>query len=282
MTVPADFLFEIGTEELPASAARSAAEQAGPLAQQAFADNSIEVSPESVSVWVTPRRIAIQIRDLAPVQQAQEKAERGPMAAKAFDEDGKPTNAAEGFARAKGVAVDDLEVREHDGQEFIFAVHRREGRPTIDLLPGICKEILTGISFPKTMRWDGADMRFSRPVRWLVTKYGTETVEYDVAGIKSGEKSRGHRFLAATDVVIDNASTYMDLMASARVTVDQEERRRCEIRNFGHGGGLPASGLRQRLPVRQGCCCQWARDTARVLLPGRCAQLHQADGASVG
>jgi len=221
-----DFLFEIGTEELPAAAARSAAEQAGPLALQVFARNHIDIDPAAVSVWVTPRRIAVFIKGLTTMQNARELVDRGPAASKAFDEDGKPTRASEGFARAKGVAVEDLEVRDHEGNQFVFAVRHQEGRPAVELLPDICRAILHGINFPKTMRWNAADLRFSRPVRWLVAKFGDETIRFEAAGIESGDTTRGHRFLSGPDLVIDSASSYRQLLADAHVTVDQEERRR--------------------------------------------------------
>ncbi len=220
-----DFLFEIGTEELPAAAARSAAGQAGTLTERAFARHHVEVDPGNISVWVTPRRIAVYIMGLEPVQETREVADRGPIASKAFSENGEPTKAAAGFARAKGVAVDALEIREHEGQKFVFAVSSKQGKPIVELLPDICDQILLGISFPKTMRWDGADMSFSRPVRWIVAKFGDKTVNFEIAGIKSGDISRGHRFLGEPLVKITEASKYRELLLAANVTVDQEERR---------------------------------------------------------
>ncbi|MFA6000696.1 MAG: glycine--tRNA ligase subunit beta [Thermoleophilia bacterium] len=282
-----DFLFEIGTEELPAAAARSAAQQVPLLAGQVFARNYIEVEPDAISVWVTPRRIAIFIEKLTPMQQAQEKTERGPVASRAFDEDGEPTGAAEGFARAKGVAVGDLEVREHEGQEFVFAVHRREGQPTIDLLPEICREILMGISFSKTMHWDGADMRFSRPVRWLVTKYASQTIEYEVAGIRSTDTSQGHRFLADPDVVIEDASSYRELMSAASVMVDQEARRLVILEGLAMQAGKegasyidPAGELEEVIYLVENPSVQKGRFAEEHLrLPDRvlttCMQSHQ-------
>lgn len=224
-TYPQDFLFEIGTEELPAAAARSAAGQVPSLVLAALAVRNIPVDPAAVSVWVTPRRIAVHVRDLVPMQPDQEKAARGPVASRAFDENGQPTKAAAGFAKAKGIAPDELKVREHEGQEFVFAVSQHEGRPTIELLPDICREILTGITVSRPMKWDDSGLRFSRPVRWLVTKFGPLTVDFELAGIRSGDTSRGHRFLAEPLVVIDNAADYLQLMAGARVMVDQEQRR---------------------------------------------------------
>ncbi|MCL4474437.1 MAG: glycine--tRNA ligase subunit beta [Actinobacteria bacterium] len=220
-----DFLFEIGTEELPAAAARSAAAQVGPLAEKVLTRHHLDADPEGLSVWVTPRRIAIYIRELPVMQQSQESTDRGPIASKAFDADGKPTRAAEGFARAKGVAVGDLELREHDGQQFVFAIRRKEGLPAVEILPDVCREILLGINFPKTMRWQGEGMRFSRPVRWLAAKFGSDTVEFEIHGIVCGGVSRGHRFLSAGPVPIESASKYREALRAAKVIVDQEERR---------------------------------------------------------
>lgn len=220
-----DFLLEIGVEELPAAAAASAARQAGELALESFSRCRIEVKPEQIKVWVTPRRIAVFVEQLASRQQTEEIAERGPAAGAAFDDKGSPTKAAAGFAAAKNVKVGELEVREFKGQEFVFAVSRKQGSRTLDLLPEICRQIILAIGFPKTMRWDGGEMRFSRPVRWLVAKYGSDTVEFDVGCINSNDSSRGHRFLGGS-VTVASASDYPEIMAKAKVIVDQEERRR--------------------------------------------------------
>ncbi|MHB1389792.1 MAG: glycine--tRNA ligase subunit beta [Thermoleophilia bacterium] len=220
-----DFLFEIGTEEMPAAAARAAAAQVPALALTALTSRSLPVDAGTVSVWVTPRRIAVFVRDLVTMQPDQEIAARGPVASRAFDENGIPTKAAAGFSRAKGIAPDQLEVREHEGQEFAFAVSRQAGVPTIELLPDICREILTGINVSRPMKWDDSGLKFSRPIRWLLAKFGSETVTFELAGIRSGDTSRGHRFLAAPLVLIENAADYPQMMAGARVMVDQEQRR---------------------------------------------------------
>ncbi|MBE0428327.1 MAG: glycine--tRNA ligase subunit beta [Thermoleophilia bacterium] len=220
-----DFLFEVGTEELPAAAARAAAEQAGTLTREALARHQIDVGPDNVSCWVTPRRIAVLVRQMPSKQQPREVAERGPVAVKAFDAEGRPTKAAEGFARAKGVASGDLVVREQGGQQFVFAVHRQEGLAVPEVIPVVCREILSAIAFPKTMRWNGGGLRFSRPVRWLVAKYGGDTIVFEAAGITSTSASRGHRFLGRARVEIARAEDYRNAMAENKVIVDQEERR---------------------------------------------------------
>lgn len=220
-----DFLFEIGVEELPAAAAKAAVVQAGPAAHKALAQRHLDVGAEQLQVMVSPRRIAVYIGGLAESQEDMETADRGPAAIAAFDDSGQPTKAAQGFARGKGVEVDQLQVREHKGKDFVFAVKREEGRPTIELLPDICREILAAFVFPKTMRWDDSGMRFSRPVRWLAAKFGDETVPFEAGSLESSDRSRGHRFLADPEVIINNASGYQDLMRSVKVIVDQDERR---------------------------------------------------------
>ena len=220
-----DFLFEIGVEELPASAGRAAAAQAGQAALDAFNSRNITVAAGNVAVWVSPRRIAVFIDNLPEQQNEIESADRGPATTAAFDQDGQPTRAAEGFARAKGIAVERLVVREHKGRDFVFAVHREEGQPTAAVIPAACREILHSFNFPKTMRWDETAMRFSRPVRWLVTKFGGETIEFEAGSLSSTAVTRGHRFLAENGIQIESASSYREQLREAFVVVDQEERR---------------------------------------------------------
>lgn len=226
MSKASDFLFEIGVEELPAAAAASALDQLLPLTLEAFRSRRVPLGDDSVRALVSPRRIAILVDRLPETQEDEESIERGPAASAAYDENGEPTRAAQGFAKAKDIAVSDLEVRDHEGREFVFAVRRRRGGPVADLLPDICSGILKGIFFPKTMRWDDSGLSFSRPVRWLVAKLGDETLEFEAFGLRSSATSRGHRFLSAGEVEIESASTYVGTLAAASVTVDQGQRRK--------------------------------------------------------
>jgi len=220
-----DLLFEIGVEELPASAARAAVGQAASAALQAFNSRNLAVEQGQVSAWVSPRRIAVFVQGLPEKQGDAESADRGPAAGVAFDEDGRPTRAAQGFARAKGVPVEKLELREHKGQQFVFAVHRVEGRPAIEVIPDACREILGSFVFSKTMRWDASGMRFSRPVRWLAARFGDEAVAFEANGLACGTTSRGHRFLDGDGIEIRSAGEYREQLRDAAVVVDQEERR---------------------------------------------------------
>ncbi|GAB4252559.1 MAG: glycine--tRNA ligase subunit beta [Thermoleophilia bacterium] len=218
-----DFLLEIGTEELPASACRAVLDLQPERVAGIFANEHIELGEDAVEVLVSPRRIAILVTEVPEAQSPTETAQRGPAAEAAFDDAGRPTKAAEGFARARGIGVDELEIREQNGRKFVFAVSRAEGRPAKELLPDICRRIVTDMYFPKNMRWGSRELRFSRPVRWLVALFGEEVVPFSVAGLTAGRSSRGHRWLGGP-VEIAHPADYVEAMRSVKVMVDHRER----------------------------------------------------------
>ena len=235
-----DFLLEIGTEELPGSACRAVLELVPERAAGLFAAADIDLVPGALDVMVGPRRIVVLVRGVPEEQTPRENAQRGPAVEAAFAADGTPTPAAAGFARAKGVAPEDLQVREENGRRFVFAVSRSEGRPTAELLPEICVKLVRDMYFPKNMRWGARDLRFSRPLRTLVALFGDELVPFEVAGVASGRISRGHRVLGAP-VEVASASAYVDALLGARVLVDQREREDAmwaELRRLAEERGL--------------------------------------------
>lgn len=229
------FLLEIGTEELPAVACRTAAEQAPVLAAASFERHLLKVGRKQIETWVTPRRIAIFI-GLVPLQpETRVTAKRGPRSDIAFDENGKPTEAGKGFARANGVSAGELKVREYQGRQFVFAVKRSTAEKSARTIikNDICLEILSGFSFEKTMGWTGSKFRFPRPVRWLVLKFGDEDLVpegelYPGSGLNDlfGNTTRGHRFLGRQEIIISKIDEYKSKLADNFVIVDQEERRR--------------------------------------------------------
>jgi glycyl-tRNA synthetase beta subunit len=147
-----DFLLEIGTEELPSSACQAVLEFLPGRAAGLFSAESIDFDPDRLQVMVGPRRIVLSIAGLPERQTPRETAQRGPAAEAAFDAEGRPTQAAIGFARAKGVAPQDLVVREESGRRHVFAVSQSEGRPTPELLPGIVARLVREMYFPKNRR----------------------------------------------------------------------------------------------------------------------------------
>lgn len=218
-----DFLLEIGTEELPASACASVLRLLPERVAGLFAADDIDVESGSLRVMVSPRRIAVFVSGMPDTQTPRENVQRGPAVEAAFAPDGTPTAAAAGFARAKGVAPADLQVREENGRSFVYAVSRSEGRATSDLLPEICVKIVRDMYFPKNMRWGSRELRFSRPMRWLVALFGDEVVPFEVAGVVAGRGSRGHRWLGRP-VEIAAPAAYVETMRSVGVVVEHEER----------------------------------------------------------
>ncbi len=220
---PRDFLLEIGVEELPASACRAAVELLPERVAGLFAAESIQVPEEAIQVMVSPRRIGIFIQNVPGEQAPREIVQRGPAVETAFDQEGRPTKACEGFARAKGVTPSDLEIREEGGRRFVYYVTRSEGRPTVAFLPELCLKIVRDMYFPKNMRWGYKDLRFARPVRWLVALWGDQVIPFTIAGLQSGRVSRGHRWLGGP-VEIARPSEYKEALRKAGVIVDHKER----------------------------------------------------------
>jgi len=218
----ADMLFEIGVEEIPAPAVlpalRQLEEEIGPALSRARIEHG------EMSTYGTPRRLAIVVSEVSLRQPDVDQEVKGPPASAAFDDDGKPTKAAEGFARSRGVEVEDLEVRDADGGSYVFASVTEVGRDSIEVLPEILAEAVSGLSFPKTMRWGDSDFRFARPVRWIVALLGEDVVELEVAGIKSGRTSFGHRALSDGPVELTSPSGYLDALEGAGVIADHRRR----------------------------------------------------------
>ncbi|HWH15542.1 MAG TPA: glycine--tRNA ligase subunit beta [Miltoncostaeaceae bacterium] len=219
-----DLLVEIGCEELPASACREALAQVPGLVADALA--AARLPERTATVWVAPRRIAFVVPDLPATREGRRLEVRGPAARAAYGPDGVPTRAAEGFARAQGVAVEALELRGDGDRRHVVALRDEPAVPVTDLVPDLVRHVLEGIRFGKNMRWgDGEGLRFSRPVRWIVAKLGDATVPFALHGIDAGGTSRGHRFLGGP-VEVPDAGGYRDALRTVGAVADQDERRR--------------------------------------------------------
>jgi glycyl-tRNA synthetase beta chain len=219
-----DLLLEIGTEELPWGAVQDGRRQ---IRENMLAVLERErLGYEEITILSTPRRLTAFVSDLAGRQEDMESLVRGPSRQVAFDADGKPTPAAAGFARSKGVAVEDLQVREAEKGEFVFAVVREEGRDTFQILPGMLDFVTRSLSFRKTMRWGNGDFRFARPIRWIVALYGELVIPFQLEGLRAGNVSRGHRFLCKEQVVIAKPTEYLAALREGCVLADEMERRR--------------------------------------------------------
>ena len=214
-----DLLFEIGTEEIPAHVMPGTLAQLKEHAEQAFKENRIAF--DAIRTLGTPRRTALLVKGLAEKQEDVTSENRGPSVKIAFDADGKPTKAAQGFARGQHVAPEDLVVK--DG--YVYAEVHEEGQSTAKLLETLLPELVCGLSFPNNMRWGDLDFKFIRPIRWFVALYDKDVIPFELANVKSGRTSRGHRFLSQGDFTIDSAADYEAACEENFIIVDQDKRK---------------------------------------------------------
>ena len=214
-----DLLFEIGAEEIPAGFMPNILGQLKTLAETKL--NDAHLPFESIATYGTPRRLALIVKGLADTSAEISERHKGPSASIAYDADGNPTKAAIGFARGKGLDVADLVVE--DG--YIYAETKTAGVPAKDIVTDMLPQLITGLNFPKSMHWGNLDAKFVRPVRWLVALLDEELIPVEFATVKSGNVTRGHRFLGADEITIKNAASYVDTLKENFVMVDQDARR---------------------------------------------------------
>ena len=214
-----DLLFEIGAEEIPAGFMPNILGQLKQLAETKL--NDAHLPFESIATYGTPRRLALIVKGLADTSAEISERHKGPSASIAYDADGNATKAAIGFARGKGLDVADLVVE--DG--YIYAETKTAGVPAKDIVTDMLPQLITGLNFPKSMHWGNLDAKFVRPVRWLVALLDEEVIPVEFATVKSGNVTRGHRFLGADEITIKNASSYVDTLKENFVMVDQDARR---------------------------------------------------------
>ena len=214
-----DLLFEIGAEEIPAGFMPNILGQLKQLAETKL--NDAHLPFESIATYGTPRRLALIVKGLADTSAEISERYKGPSASIAYDADGNATKAAIGFARGKGLDVADLVVE--DG--YIYAETKTAGVPAKDIVSEILPQLITGLNFPKSMHWGNLDAKFVRPVRWLVALLDEEVIPVEFATVKSGNVTRGHRFLGADEITIKNAASYVDTLKENFVMVDQDARR---------------------------------------------------------
>lgn len=224
MSTRDSFLLEVGTEELPPRALRGLSEALGAAVRSGLGKARLDF--EGVRIYAAPRRLAVLVAGLASAQPDAIEERRGPALAAAFDSDGNPSKAAQGFARSCGVEVDALEKLETDkGAWLVFRAPQR-GRPVHELLPGIVSDALAALPIPRRMRWGAMDEAFVRPVHWLVMLYGEEVVPARLFGLDAGRDSRGHRFHHPERITLAEATAYAPLLATqGRVVADFAERR---------------------------------------------------------
>lgn len=249
MTNSNTLLFEIGTEEIPAFDLAAATDKFPEIIKRALDDGRIPYG--AVKVFSTPRRIACLVLEVENETKAVNEVYKGPSRKIAFDESGAPTKAAIGFARGKGVAVEDLLLREEGGSEYVFAEKSIPAEKTSSILSGLLRKVIDSIYWPKSMKWGSYRELFSRPVRWIVAMLDDEVIPLEYAGVTSSNFTLGHRTLAPGKHEIPTASDYEEVLRGAKVVPTQEERKSSieagvaavEKANAGCNAVLPAKTL---------------------------------------
>lgn len=214
-----NFVFEIGSEEIPAGFMPSILRQLKDLAAKAL--DEAHLSYASIETMGTPRRLALLVADLEEQAADVTEEHKGPSVQIAFDADGNATKAAIGFAKGKGLDVSDLVTK--DG--YIYATTTTKGLTAEDVLKDTLPTLITGLSFGKSMHWGNLDDKFVRPIRWMVALLDDQVIPVEFAQVQSGKVSRGHRFLGQESITINNANEYLDAMEANFVMVDQNKRR---------------------------------------------------------
>lgn len=215
-----DLLFEIGTEEIPARFMAGALSQLENVAKNKL--NDLRIGYREIQVLGTPRRLVLIARDVVEEQADKSSENKGPSIKIAFDANGIPTKAAQGFARGQGVDPSKLIVK--DG--YVYALVHEVGKPVKTLLPDILSNLIESLNFPKNMRWANLDKKFVRPIRWLVALYGNEIIPFKIAEVSTSNVTRGHRFLSKGKLTVNSVEDYFEVLHENYVMVDQEIRRK--------------------------------------------------------
>jgi glycyl-tRNA synthetase beta chain len=223
----AQLLFEIGTEEIPAGYINPALLFMEQSIRTKFSEAGLAF--ERVQSAGTPRRLTLAVDGLQEAQEDRRQEHIGPAVKAAFDADGNPTRAAMGFARSRGLTVEELRRVETPKGEYLMAVEEVRGKATSELLPGLLDDLLRSIPFPKSMRWADSTLSFARPIQWLLALYDGKVVPMKVENIRAGNTTLGHRFMAPEPVAVQGFDQYREVLAERLVVVDPEKRRELVI-----------------------------------------------------
>jgi glycyl-tRNA synthetase beta chain len=223
--MPAELLLEIGTEEIPSGYLDDALDAMKRLAEASFKEHRIGVSGD-IRVFGTPRRLVLVAAALEESQEDSVQEVTGPPKKAAFDHEGNPTKAALGFAAKHGLTVDQLQVIETPRGEYLHVILTTPGRPTREVLPEILPKLIAHIPWPKSMRWGELSFSFVRPIHWIVAVFRGKVIPMEIAGIKSGNMTRGHRFMAPEAVAVSDFADLEEKLKARYVFIDGARRAR--------------------------------------------------------
>ncbi len=215
-------LLEIGTEEIPARFLPSAISDLKDIAAKTF--DEYRISYQEIKTYATPRRLVLMMDGVSSIQKDVTKEVFGPSKKAAFDEQGRPTKAASGFAHSLGIKTSDLIIRAKGKGEYVAAVVEEKGLASTVVLPEVLKRVILSLHFPKSMRWSDGSLSFVRPIHWIVSLFGFDTVHLEIDGIRSSNMTRGHRFLSPASFQIREIASYMNLLENNFVILDHQKR----------------------------------------------------------
>ncbi len=221
-----DLLYEIGCEELPPGLIKSLTNQLLETITKDLTENNIPFNKENIKTFNTPRRLAIYILTLPKEQEIREIEVKGPPSNNAFDQKGNPTQAAIGFAKKYNLEPKDLTRGKVNDIEYLFAVTKIGGNKTKDILSRILYNSIKNSTGDKFMKWGNNDEKFARPIKWILAILDKEIIDFTYAGVKSSNKTYGHRFLSNKDIVISSPEEYEAVLAKANVLADYEKRKK--------------------------------------------------------
>jgi glycyl-tRNA synthetase beta chain len=217
-----NLLLEIGLEEMPARFITDSINQLAAKVESWL--NSNKIGFDSINLYSTPRRLAVLVMNVDERQEDSEEEAKGPARKIALSETGEWSKAAIGFTRGQGMTVEDIFFKEINGVEYAHVRKFIKGQETANLLVDL-EGITTSLTFPKNMRWANLDMRYVRPIKWLVAMFGSDIIPFEIAGVKTGNVTRGHRFLGSGEVVISAPEDYEEILLGEYVVADSQKRK---------------------------------------------------------
>lgn len=223
------YLLEIGVEELPARFINGALAQLKENTEKMLRNERIEYT--DTETYATPRRLVLIIHGLSDKQSTLQERVKGPAKRIAYDDEGNPTKALQGFMRGQGISIEQIFIDEYNGEEYVYGNIVKEGMDTFTVLSNNMADIIKSIVFPKSMKWGGKNIRFSRPIRWIVSILNHRVLPFELEGIKVGNLTKGHRFLGSNRIEINSVEEYFSKLEDNYVLVDQNKRR--EIIKYG-------------------------------------------------
>lgn len=226
------YLIEVGVEELPSSYIRNALNAFKDLVEKAL--NEANLGYDHIAAYATPRRLSLMIHGIDDAQGDIEDWVKGPAKKIAYKEDGTVNKPLEGFMRSQNVTEADLEVRELKGNEYIYAHIHKAGEAADVILAEIIPDAIRHIPFPKNMRWGGKNLRFARPIRWILSMLNDRVVDFDLEGIALSNVTRGHRFLGSSHIEINDVRDYEEALEKNFVILDQDKRKESILYQINH------------------------------------------------